>query len=296
MTHLRKPVTAEEMEQTMDNINEFVDRSIKRLLVVEDDETERNTIRELLGDNDLDMVSVGSGEEAIESLKKATFDCIVLDLGLPDMSGFELIEKIRKELKLSDVRIIVYTGRDLTKKQAAELNKTAEAVIVKGVNAIDQLLDETTLFLHRVEANLSPDKRSRLENFHHDQVTLAQKKVLVVDDDIRNIFALTSILERHQMEVVYAENGQDGIDFLQKTPGIEAVLMDVMMPGMDGYEAMRAIRKNKKFKTLPIIAVTAKAMKGDREKCIEAGASDYITKPVDVDQLLSLLRIWLYKQ
>jgi len=295
LAHVRKPVSAEGMAQAMDNIKDFVERPIKRLLVVEDDENQRKTIKEMIGDDDVEMVCVGTGEEALQQLKNDRFDCTVLDLGLPDMSGFELIKKIRSELELKDLPIVVYTGRDLTVKQANELNKLAEAVIVKGVSSIDRLLDETALFLHRVEANLPEDKRSRLENMHHNEVTLAQKKVLVVDDDIRNIFALTSILERHQMEVVYAENGKDGIDFLEKTPGIEAVLMDVMMPGMDGYEAMRTIRKNKKFKSLPIIAVTAKAMKGDRERCIEAGASDYITKPVDVDQLLSLLRIWMYK-
>jgi HAMP domain-containing protein/signal transduction histidine kinase/DNA-binding response OmpR family regulator len=295
LAHIRKPVTAEGMAQSMDSIKDFVDRPIKRLLIVEDDEVQRNIIQEIIGDVDINIVSVGTGEEALKLLKEDHFDCTVLDLGLPDMTGFELIEKIRAESALKDLPVVVYTGRDLSKKQAAELNKLAEAVIVKGATSIDRLLDETALFLHRVEANLPEDKRRRLENMHHNEATLAQKKVLVVDDDIRNIFALTSILERHQMEVVYAENGKDGIEFLHHTPGIEAVLMDVMMPGMDGYEAMRTIRKNKKFKSLPIIAVTAKAMKGDREKCIEAGASDYITKPVDVDQLLSLLRIWMYK-
>jgi CheY-like chemotaxis protein len=219
----------------------------------------------------------------------------VLDLGLPDMSGFELIEKIRYELNLTDLPIVVYTGRDLTPKEAQQLNKLAEAVIVKDVSSIDRLLDETALFLHRVEANMPEDKRRRIENIHNNEWTLANKKVLIVDDDIRNIFALTSFLERHKMEVLYAENGKDAIEYLKNTPGIDAVLMDVMMPGMDGYEAMRIIRKNKRFKSLPIIAVTAKAMKGDREKCIEAGASDYITKPVDVEQLISLLRVWLYK-
>jgi CheY-like chemotaxis protein len=241
------------------------------------------------------MVSCGTGKEAIDLLKEQTFDCVVVDLGLPDMSGSALIETARKELGLNDLPIIVYTGRDLTKKEAAELNKIADAVIVKDVSSIDKLLDETALFLHRVEANLPQDKRRRLENIHSSDSALAGKKVLIVDDDIRNIFALTSFLERHNMVVIYAENGKDAVDMLGKTTDVDAVLMDVMMPGMDGYETMRAIRKNKRFKSLPIIAVTAKAMRGDREKCIEAGASDYITKPVDVDQLLSLMRVWLFK-
>jgi CheY-like chemotaxis protein len=171
----------------------------------------------------------------------------------------------------------------------------AESVIVKDMDSIDRLLDETSVFLHRTQANLPEEKRRRIENIRSNDSLLAGKKVLIVDDDIRNIFAITSFLERHNMKVSYAESGQDALEMLDKPSDYDMVLMDIMMPGMDGYEAMRQIRRNKRFKTLPIIAVTAKAMRGDREKCIEAGASDYITKPVDVDQLLSLLRVWLFK-
>jgi CheY-like chemotaxis protein len=293
VSHLKKPVTRESIIESLGNMKEFIERPLKSLLVVEDDETQRKSIAELIGGDDVEMMTVATGSEALAALEAGRYDCLVIDLGLPDMSGFELISKIRKELRLRDLPIIVYTGKDLSKKEIAELNKLAEAVIVKDVQSIDRLLDETALFLHRVEANLPESKQERLQQIQRSEAVLADKKILIVDDDIRNIFALTSLLERHNMKVLYAENGNDGIEFLKKTSDIDAVLMDVMMPGMDGYETMRAIRKHRKFKSLPIIAVTAKAMKGDREKCIEAGASDYITKPVDVEQLLSLLRVWV---
>jgi CheY-like chemotaxis protein len=231
----------------------------------------------------------------LAALEQTQFDCMVLDLGLSDMTGFELLEKMRSSAAMSQIPVIVYTGKELTKKEETELRRVAETIIIKDVKSLDRLLDETALFLHRVEGNLPEPKRKMLQRLHNTDPALAGKKVLVVDDDIRNIFALTSILEQYQMEVIYAENGKDGIEMLKNTAGIDVVLMDVMMPEMDGYEAMKAIRDMRKFKSLPMIALTAKAMKGDREKCIEAGASDYITKPVDTDQLISLLRVWLYR-
>jgi CheY-like chemotaxis protein len=193
----------------------------------------------------------------------------------------------------SHVPVIVYTGKELSKKQETELRRLAETIIIKDVKSPDRLLDETALFLHRVESELPAEKRRMLEQLHSHDPSLTGRKALIVDDDVRNIFALTSVLEQHDMEVYYAENGRDGIRLLEETPGIDVVLMDVMMPEMDGYEAMRRIRELPAFRSLPIIALTAKAMKGDREKCIEAGASDYITKPMDTEQLLSLLRVWL---
>jgi len=200
---------------------------------------------------------------------------------------------MKESPRLARVPVIVYTGKDLSKKQETELRRLAETIIIKDVKSPDRLLDETALFLHRVERDLPAEKRRMLEQLHQHDPALTGRKALIVDDDIRNIFALTSVLEQHDMEVCYAENGTDGIRVLQETPGIDVVLMDVMMPEMDGYEAMRRIRELQKFRTLPIIALTAKAMKGDREKCIDAGASDYITKPVDTEQLVSLLRVWL---
>jgi CheY-like chemotaxis protein len=219
---------------------------------------------------------------------------MVLDLGLPDMNGFELLDRIRKEPEHAELPIIIYTGRELTPEEEFELKRFTDAIIVKSVRSMEHLLDETALFLHRVEANLPEPKRRILKQVHESDPVFADKRVLIVDDDVRNIFALTAVLERYKMVVIYAENGKKGIEILKRSPQINIVLMDVMMPEMDGYETMKEIRKNPRFRSLPIIALTAKAMKGDREKCIEAGASDYITKPVDPDQLISLMRVWLY--
>ncbi|MEW6732288.1 MAG: HAMP domain-containing protein [Acidobacteriota bacterium] len=295
MAFLSKPVTRETINEAFVNVKNFLERNVRNLLVVEDNATQRNSIVELIGNGDVNTIAVGSGAEAIAALKSQSFDCMVLDLGLPDMTGLQLIDKIKKELGLHELPIIIYTGRELTPEQETELKRVSEAIIIKGIKSMEHLLDETALFLHRVEANLPETKRRILEQIHQTDPVLAGKKVLIVDDDVRNIFAVTSMLERHKMQVVYAENGKAGIELLQNTPDVDVVLMDLMMPEMDGYETMRAIRQLDKFKNLPIIALTAKAMKGDREKCIEAGASDYITKPVDTDQLLSLLRVWLYK-
>jgi CheY-like chemotaxis protein len=296
IAHLQKPVSREGLTEAFDKLVGFVERKLKRLLVVEDDETQRNAIVELIGNGDVTTTAVATGEEALAALQSEPFDCMVVDLKLPDMTGFELIEKIQKDLGRADLPVIVYTGKELTAKEETQLRKVADAIIVKEVSSPERLLAETALFLHRVEANLPEPKRRMLEQLHRRDPVLAGRKVLIVDDDVRNIFALTSALESHNMDVVHAENGQEGIDTLQATPGIEAVLMDIMMPGMDGYEAIRAIRQIEQFKTLPIIALTAKAMKADRDRCIEAGASDYISKPLDIDQLLSLLRVWLYHQ
>jgi CheY-like chemotaxis protein/signal transduction histidine kinase/HAMP domain-containing protein len=295
VAQIKKPVTEAGIRDSLSNMQEFIDRPVKNLLVVEDNEAQRMGIEELVGGDDVKVTSVGSGKEALDLLKENSFDCIVVDLGLPDMGGFELIKTVRHELKLVDLPIIVYTGKDLSPAEAKELSKIAESVIVKDLESVDRLLDETALFLHRVESNLPEEKRQMIQKRNASDSVLAGKKILVVDDDIRNIFALTSFLERHKMQVIYAEGGEEALSMLQQNPDVDVVLMDVMMPGMDGYEATKLIRKNPKYKALPIIAVTAKAMKGDREKCIQAGSSDYITKPVDVEQLLSLLRVWLFK-
>jgi hypothetical protein len=295
MAYLEKPVTSEALVQALTDLHGFIEHGARNLLIVEDDEIQRQSIMELIGNGDVQTTAVGSGTEALAALKSQRFECMILDLGLPDMSGFELIEQIKQEASLQRLPIIVYTGKALTKKEETHLKRLTETIIIKDVKSPERLLDEVTLFLHRVEANLPPSKRQILQQLHQTDPTLLDKKVLIVDDDVRNIFALTSVLERHKMQVLYAENGKDGIELLQSTPHLDIILMDVMMPEMDGYETTRAIRKLRKFKSLPIIALTAKAMKGDREKCIEAGASDYIAKPVDTEQLLSLLRVWLYK-
>jgi signal transduction histidine kinase/DNA-binding response OmpR family regulator/HAMP domain-containing protein len=292
---LVKPATRESLTEALDGLHKFVDRPVKRLLVVEDDEAQCQSIRELIGDGDVETVTVGTGEEALARLQQDRFDCMVLDLGLPDMTGFQLVSRVKSEVGLRKLPTIVYTGKQLTRKEEAELTRLAESVVIKDAGSPERLYDETALFLHRVTAELPEARRKMLEQLHRRDPVLTGRTVLVVDDDVRNIFALTTFLERSDMKVVYAESGRDGIARLQHTPEIDAVLMDVMMPEMDGYETMRAIRAIPTFGTLPIIAVTAKAMKGDREKCIEAGATDYIAKPVDMDQLLSLLRVCLYR-
>jgi CheY-like chemotaxis protein len=292
-TFWAKPSEKESLNEAFDAIREFSDRKLRTLLIIEDDEVQRNTLVELIGDRDVQITAVGSGEEALEQLKQKAFDCIVLDLGLHDMSGLQVLERMRSDKAMSQVPVIIYTGKELTKAEESDLRRLAQTIIIKDVKSPERLLDETTLFLHRVESSLPPEKQRLLDQLHRSDPTLTGKKALVVDDDIRNIFALTSILERHEMDVQYAENGHDALKMLNDNPDIDVVLMDVMMPEMDGYEATRRIRSNTSFEDLPIIAITAKAMKGDREKCINAGASDYVTKPVDSDQLISLLRVWL---
>ncbi|WP_292753900.1 response regulator, partial [Nostoc sp. NMS4] len=295
IAYLQKPLTSETISEALTKIKGFVERQVKNLLVVEDDDTQRLSIVELIGNSDVSTTAVSTGAAALEAIATQPFDCLVLDLGLPDMTGFELIEQIKLLPNGKTLPIIVYTGREISKAQETELRRIAETIIIKDVRSPERLLDETALFLHRVQANLPAPKRQILEQLHSQDYFLTGKKALIVDDDMRNIFALTSMLERYQIQVLYAENGREGIALLENTPDIDVVLMDVMMPEMDGYETTRVIRENDQFKSLPIIALTAKAMQGDREKCIEAGASDYITKPVDTEQLLSLLRVWLYR-
>jgi hypothetical protein len=293
--YLEKPVTKEAIDEALNAIKAFIDRPAKSLLIVEDDEVQRNSIIELIGNGDVYSTAVGTGEEALKVLREEHFDCMVIDLGLPDMNGYDLIKIIQDELHLTNLPIVVYTGKDLSAKEEMELRRMTEAVIVKEASSPDRLLDETALFLHRVESNLPEQKRKMLQDAHNRDPVLDGRKVLIVDDDVRNIFALTSILEQQHMHVIYAEDGIKAIETLEQHSDVDVVLMDVMMPEIDGYETTRRIREMSQHQALPIIALTAKAMKGDREKCIEAGCSDYIAKPVDTDQLMSLLRVWLYR-
>jgi len=277
-------------------MNDFLARDMRELLVVEDDDAQRMSVVELIGNGDVRTTAVGTGKEALNRLGEQRFDCMVLDLKLPDMTGFELIEQLQTDPDQTNLPIIVYTGKELTRKEETHLRRVATSVIIKEADSPERLLAETALFLHRVEADLPEPQRRMLEQLNRRDPALTNRKVLIVDDDVRNIFALTSALESYNMKVLHAENGQKAIDLLKATPGVEAVLMDIMMPEMDGYEAISAIRKMDKFKDLPIIALTAKAMKADRDHCLEVGASDYISKPLDIDQLLSLLRVWLSGQ
>jgi signal transduction histidine kinase/DNA-binding response OmpR family regulator len=290
------PVTREILDAAIESVVTYADRAVRHLLLVEDDDTERAAVTALLtGGDDVQIVAVGSSEEAIEVLEAGPVDCVVLDLKLPKMSGFSLLEKIKQDEACRDLPVIIYTGKDLTRREETRLSKYAESIIVKDARSPERLLEETTLFLHR-GANVLPDEqRLMLEQLHSSAAALEGRNVLIVDDDVRNVFALTSVLERHGMQVLFAENGRDGIAALRAHPEIDIVLMDIMMPEMDGYETMTAVRELPQFRKLPIIALTAKAMKGDRERSIAAGASDYVTKPVDIAQLLSLMRVWLYQ-
>jgi HAMP domain-containing protein/CheY-like chemotaxis protein/signal transduction histidine kinase len=294
-SYLVKPATTEDLEVALDRIKSYVTPHTKRLLVVEDNDLERESIIALLGHDDIEITAVGTGAEALEALLDRSFDCCIVDLRLPDMTGFELLERVQAEPVLREVPVVVFTGKELTAEEEARLKTVAKSIVLKDVQSPERLLDETALFLHRVVSDLPEDKRKVLERLHGSTDVLRRRKVLVVDDDVRNIFALTTVLENQEMEVVSATNGRQAIEIIQNTPDLSVVLMDIMMPEMDGYETMREIRKDSQFRTLPILALTAKAMKGDREKCLQAGASDYIAKPVNTDQLLSLLRVWLYR-
>jgi len=299
LAFLTKPVPKELLNEAMGALKEFVDREVRTLLLVEDDEVQRRAVMDLVGGEDVQITEVGTGKDALAAVQGRHFDCMVLDLGLPDMSGLDLLNEMKKQSGARSrprVPVVVYTAKDLTRKEETQLKKLAQTIIVKDVRSPERLLDEVALFLHRPTARLPEAKRDIVVKLHQtDGGVLAGRKVLVVDDDIRNVFALTSVLERHKMDVVSAESGKAALDALDKDPGVDIVLMDIMLPEMDGYDTIRAIRKIPPFRSLPIIALTAKAMKGDREKCIEAGASDYIAKPVDTEQLLTLLRVWLYR-
>ncbi|MGV3531671.1 MAG: response regulator, partial [Chthoniobacteraceae bacterium] len=287
-----KPISKEEVDELMESIRTFRDKP-RRLLVIEDDELQRDNILDLIGNGTSTSLAVGTGKEAQEALASDDYTCVILDLMLPDISGFELIKTMRREHP--ELPILVYTAKDLTRDEEEQLNRVAQTIIVKDVRSPERLYDQTALWLHKEVAALPDDKRAMLTKLHKEETVLAGKKVLLVDDDVRNIFAMTSVLERFQMNVIPAETGQAALKLLQENPDVDVALMDIMLPEMDGYQVMREIRGMFDFKTLPIIALTAKAMKGDREKCIEAGASDYVAKPVDTEKLISVLRMWLHR-
>jgi CheY-like chemotaxis protein len=292
---MSKPTTTEGLEEALSRIKRYARPRRKRLLVVEDNAAERLGITELLGHDDIDIETVGTGVEALDVLRREPIDCVVLDLKLPDMSGFEVLERLRDDPEVADVPVVVFTGRELSPEEDSRLHTMARSVVVKGVESPERLLDETALFLHRVVADLPPEKQRMLERLHSSDEDLVGRKVLLVDDDARNIFALSSVLERRGMEVLTATTGHEAIAIIEATPNLAIVLMDIMMPEMDGYETMQVIRANPALRRLPMIALTAKAMKGDRERCLEAGASDYLAKPVNTEQLLSALRMWLHR-
>jgi len=288
-----KEPTTEGLKTVLDRLKDFSAPRIKRLLIVEDSEIERQSICELLDYRDIETVTVATGGEAIDALTSGDFDCMVLDLQLPDMTGFALLERLLADPALATLPVVVFTGKELTAAEQTQLRSMAKSVVLKDAQSPERLLDETALFLHRVIADLPEEKQDMLERIHGSGEVLRGRKVLVADDDARNIFALASFLENQEMEVITATSGRMAIDLIARTPDLSIVLMDIMMPDMDGYDTIRKIREDPRFRTLPILALTAKAMKGDREKCLDAGASDYISKPVDTKRLLLLMRMWL---
>jgi CheY-like chemotaxis protein len=292
---LTKPATAESIETVLSRLKEFASPRRKRLLIIEDNAAERLSITELLGHDDVEIVTAATGAEGLELLNEQRFDCVVLDLKLPDMSGFDVLGELGHDDSLSDIPVVVFTGRELSAEEDAQLHSMARSIVVKGVESPERLLDETALFLHRVVTQLPPEKQQMIERLRRSDDDLITRTALLVDDDARNIFALSSMLEGRGMRVLTAANGSEAIDLVRSDPDIAIVLMDIMMPEMDGYQTIAAIRKDPAFRRLPIIALTAKAMKGDREKTLEAGASEYLAKPVNMEQLLSAMRSWLHR-
>ncbi|MFH1953022.1 MAG: response regulator, partial [Pseudomonadota bacterium] len=292
--YLTKPVTPEDLDRVYHKIDAMISKDVKELLIVEDKADQARAMVKLIGNTDVRTTVASTAQEAYDHVASGKFDCMVLDLGLPDMSGQELLVKLRNDEEIPQLPIIIYTGRDLTDQEKATIDSLAESTLIKGVSSKERLLDEITLFLHRLESDLPEAQREMLKMIHDKESILADKKVLIVDDDMRNVFSLKKVLGGKGMQVLAAENGREGISCLNRIPDIDLVLMDIMMPEMDGYDAMKEIRKEERFKDLPIIALTAKAMRGDRSKCIEAGASDYLAKPVDSERLFSMLRVWLY--
>ncbi|NHN29746.1 response regulator [Paenibacillus sp. S3N08] len=293
IAYLQKPSAKDSLEEAFSQIEAFLEKGTKKLLIVSQDTAQRNYMVELIGYDDVHIVAADGSHEAWMHLQKESFDCMVIDMGPRDLKEFELLDQIKSDPSLRRLPIVIYSNQVWEQKEKLRLKKYGESIIIKDVRSPERLLDETSLFLHRVEENLPEEKRQILRKLHSKEEIFAGKRVLLVDDDIRNVFALSNLLEGYKMVVGFAETGKQALDLMKASPAYDIVLMDIMMPEMDGYEAMRMIRSQQQFDSLPIIALTAKAMKNDRDKCIEAGASDYINKPIQTEQLLSLIRVWL---
>ena len=289
----RKPMSEDNFKEIFQKLENVINKDIKKILLVEDDKVLRMTIKKLLKDDKVELDEASTGKQTLEKVEKTAYDCIILDLGLPDMSGFELLDKFGK---LKDVPpTIIYTGKELEPEQIKNLEKYSNSIIIKGVKSEERLVDEVALFMHQVVKNMDEDKRKTIINLHEKDNVFTDKTALIVDDDMRNVFALSGLFEEKGMKVVEAENGKEALNKIKNTPNIDIVIMDIMMPVMDGYEAMREIRKINKYLKTPIIALTAKAMPEDRGKCIDAGASDYLSKPIKEERLFSMMRAWLYR-
>lgn len=292
--YLVKPVTKDKIENALDQMQDIISGKIGNLLIIEDDADLRKSIRILLDARDINITEANTAADAIRKITENHFDCVVLDLGLPDMSGFEML-KLLTEKNIKVPPVVVYTGKELTKEENTELQKYTRNIIIKGVKSEERLLDETALFLHRVVKDMPERQKKILVNLYDRAEMFRGKKILIVDDDMRNVFAIKGVLEAGNMNVLTAPDGKKAIQVLEKHPDTNLIFMDIMMPEMDGYEAVRQIRNNKKLKSIPIVMLTAKAMKEDREKSLAAGANDYLAKPVDIEKLLNLMRIWLYQ-
>jgi CheY-like chemotaxis protein len=292
---LTKPLDREQIDAAFQKIASVSSQQVRRVLVVEDDANLRRGLVDLIADSDVQVVETASGGETIEALRSTAFDCVVLDLGLPDMDGTDLLKTLEADQEVAVPPVIVHTGRDISREEEMELRTFSESIIIKDVRSEERLMDEVSLFLHRVVEDLPDRKRKMITDLHDVDRLFKGKRVLIVDDDMRTAFALAKILNAKGVETIKAENGEKALRLLDENPDIDLVLMDIMMPVMDGYEAMRRIRAQERFDGLPIIALTAKAMMGDQELCIQAGASDYLPKPLDENRLYSMMRVWLYR-
>jgi CheY-like chemotaxis protein len=293
--YLQKPTSLKQLGEVFNKFEEMLSGKIRNLLIVEDNPEQQISIKTLIGNGDVQSIIVSTGAEALQVLADQQVDCMILDLSLPDMSGFEVLKKLNEQKNDTIPPIIIYSAQDLTREEVDALNYYTSSIIIKGAHSPDRLLDEASLFLHRVVSKLPEKKQQMINALYEPDQAYRDKKILLTDDDMRNVFAISKILEDKGMQVYKAANGQKALDLLAAEPEIDLVLMDIMMPVMDGIEAIQKIREQKQFSSLPIIALTAKAMAADRENCIEAGASDYMSKPVDINQLLSLMRVWLYR-
>jgi CheY-like chemotaxis protein len=293
--HAVKPATREQLKDVFAKLAAKLDQRTKRVLLVEDDARQRESVVQLIADTDVDITAVGLGAQALEQLRNTVFDCMVIDLSLPDMSGQELLKRMAAGTLCAFPPVIVYTGRNLSRDEEAELLRYSRTIIIKGARSPERLLDEVTLFLHKVEKDLSTERQGMLRTARNRDKVFEGRRILLVDDDVRNIFALTSALEHKGAVVEAARNGREALAKLDAVADIDLVLMDIMMPEMDGLEATRRIRADGRFAKLPVIAVTAKAMKDDQDQCLRAGANDYLAKPIDLDRLFSLLRVWMPK-
>jgi CheY-like chemotaxis protein len=293
--YLHKPVSMDMIGQAFKKIERFLSKSVKKLLIVVDNEERQKQIIDLVGDGSVETTISKTKDDAIKQLKKVIFECIIIDVDTEDESAVQLLEQLSQDENLSQIPVIIHSKRDLSEDEENLLQRVGGNVTIKEVRSPERLLDETMLFLHQVESSLPEDKQEMLRQVHDKEAIFEGKNVLIVDDDIRNTFALMTVLEEKEIEVVVGNNGKEALEILDEQSNIDMVLMDIMMPEMDGYEAMAKIREQSRFRNLPIIALTAKAMKGDKAKCIEAGANDYLAKPVDTDKLLSMMRVWLYR-